>query len=59
MLIDIYARSMMAATRQDGARLRNLPAPARLPRPAGRVTRLMRWLAAKPPKTRCSPPQST
>ncbi|AHD02849.1 hypothetical protein [Leisingera methylohalidivorans] len=58
MLIDIYARSMMAATRQDCVRLRDLPAPAPLSRPAGRFTRLMRWLTAKPPKTRCIHPQS-
>ncbi|WP_291736203.1 hypothetical protein [Leisingera sp. F5] len=58
MLIDIYARSMMAATRQDCVRLRDLPAPRPLSRPAGRFTRLMRWLAAKPPKTRCIHPQN-
>ncbi|WP_264211070.1 hypothetical protein [Leisingera thetidis] len=57
MLMNIYARSMLTASRQDCVILRDLPPPEPLPRPAGTITRLMRWLAVKPRKTRCIHPR--
>ena len=60
MLIDIYARSMITATRQDGLHLRDLPAPAPLPRPKDRFGRLAYWFkrhtVLKPRRIRCIDP---
>ncbi|MEW2912788.1 hypothetical protein [Leisingera sp. JC11] len=64
MLIDIYARSMMTAARQDCVRLRDLrpakplpgayQAPSRAP---GLLARLRAWLRGRPPRVRCIDPQ--
>ncbi|KIC11930.1 hypothetical protein RA19_04685 [Leisingera sp. ANG-M1] len=64
MLTDIYARSMMTAARQDGARTHALP-PARPlpsayappPRAKGLLARLADWLLRRPVRNRCIKPQ--
>ena len=65
MLTDIYARSMLTATRQDCVRLRELPPTKPLPRayqapPAakGTLARLAGWLRRRPQRTRCINPQN-
>lgn len=58
MLTDIYARSMMTATRQDCIRLRELPSTKPLPRPKGLLARLTDWLRRRPVKTHCIKPQN-
>ncbi len=60
MLIDIYARSMITAARQDGLCLRDLPAAKPLPQPTGRLGRLAALLTRhnplKRPRVRCIDP---
>ena len=45
MLTDIYARTMITATRQNCVTLRDLPPPKPLHRPKGRIARVKNWLA--------------
>lgn len=60
MLIDIYARSMVTATRQDCVQLRDLPAPKPRPQAKGWFARSRHWLAQytvlSPQRTRCIDP---
>ncbi|UWQ84145.1 hypothetical protein [Leisingera caerulea] len=65
MLTDIYARSMLTATRQDCVKLREFPAAKTLPRayeapPRGKglLNRLVLWLRRRPTKTRCIHPRN-
>lgn len=64
MLIDIYARSMVTAARQDCVRLRDLPPAKALPRACpgalrapGLLARLTAWLRGRTPQARCIDPQ--
>ncbi|MCB4456631.1 hypothetical protein [Leisingera sp. McT4-56] len=64
MLIDIYARSMVTAARQDCVRLRDLPPAKPLPRAyqapprkPGLLARLTAWLRGRPPQACCINPQ--
>lgn len=60
MLTDIYARTMITATRQTCVKLRDLPAPKPLPLAAGRIARIRHWLAHRsvltPRRSRCVHP---
>lgn len=63
MLTDIYARTMMTATRQQGVPLREMPPAKPLPQPRTALGRITTWLtrpfARQRRRTRCIDPQKS